>query len=296
MSIGASKLNQYYIRICDDDCSLTTYWIRVTLASSENQIIASHKHLFYELHYILTGEITIRVNDELHVLAADRFILFPPEQVHEITAYAPDTAKLVFGFDVELTDKTLDRKLKNVKCDIHRGTGCLRELIDLLLLLPDEQGSSALRDMSGITGIQLRSITKAFFFTMLALVISKETPGEEQNEITKNSYRQEVVEKMIAFIRSRTSGNFVTVDDITGYLHISKRHLNRICTDVTGKTARKILDEERLRYIRELLATTGSTLHEIALLSGFSNEQSLIRFFHQKESSTPTEYRKNILK
>ena len=101
---------------------------------------------------------------------------------------------------------------------------------------------------------------------------------------------------MIAYIKSNEGNRFVKIDDITRFLHISARHLNRICMETRQKTVRVILDEERLRYIRELLSTTGYTLHEIAFLSGFSSEQSLIRFFHRKEGYTPTQYRRYILK
>ena len=112
----------------------------------------------------------------------------------------------------------------------------------------------------------------------------------------KRFYKQETVDKIIQYIRSNTENYFETVDTIAQHFHISKRHLDRICVDVTGKTARELLDEERLRYIRELLATTSYTLHEIAFLSGFTNEQSLIRFFRQREGYTPGQYRKYILK
>jgi len=292
------KLNQYYIRICDDVCTLKVHWLRTTMAENENLLTTRTKHHFYELHYILEGEITLKVSEQDIILRKDQFILITPEHYHEITAYSPNTKKLVFGFDAELTDKQLNQKLKEASCTIHEETNCLRKLAELLILLPEEQPLDLSRNLSNIISIQLRCLTEAFLFTLLPLLITEDAASAIPDSVTKNSYKQDLIDKMISYIRSSTvtGGGFVTVDDITELFHISKRHLNRICVEITGKTTRKILDEERLRYIRDLLSTTGYTLHDISFLTGFASEQSLVRFFHQREGYTPTQYRKYILK
>ncbi len=298
MNSYSLKLNQYYIRICDDVCTLKVHWLRTTMADTENLLTTRTKHHFYELHYILDGNIALKVSEQDIFLEKNQFILITPEHYHEITAYSPNTKKLVFGFDAELTDKLLNQKLKEASCTIHEETNYLRKLAELLISLPEEQSLDLSRNLSNIISIQLRCLTEAFLFTLLPLLISEDTTTDIPESVTKNSYKQDLVEKMIAYIRSctATGSGFVTVDDITELLHISKRHLNRICMETTGKTSRKILDEERLRYIRDLLSTTGYTLHDIAFLTGFASEQSLVRFFHQREGYTPTQYRKNILK
>lgn len=230
------------------------------------------------------------------IISANQFILIPPEQYHEITSFEPDTIKLVFGFDAELTDKVMNKKLKESECSIHTETNYLRKLAEVLCTLPEEHSADASHSLYGLLSIQLRCTTEAFFFSLLQILITEEIPTEIPDGIMKSSYKQNLIDNMILLIRNNTGCGFISVDDIAEAFHISKRHLDRICVEITGKTSRKILDEERLRYIRTLLSTTQYTLHEIAFLTGFSNEQSLVRFFHRNEGYPPAQYRKKILK
>lgn len=84
----------------------------------------------------------------------------------------------------------------------------------------------------------------------------------------------------------------MTVQELADIFPMSKRHLSRLCEEVTGKTPRQLIDEERLKCLRGLLTTTDYPLSRISSLMGFSSENSMIRFFRSKEGYTPSQYRK----
>ena len=85
---------------------------------------------------------------------------------------------------------------------------------------------------------------------------------------------------------------FVTVSELADRLHISVRQLDRLCVQTLEKTPKEFIDGERLKYIKKMLSLTECSLAEIAVMSGFSSEYALIRFFKQKEGYTPGECRK----
>ncbi len=277
------KLSRYYIKINGDFGTLTVAWLRQVLSDNESLLTANAKHKLYELQYVLDGGMDFRVAGEMHHLSAGDLLLVPPENYHEIFAALPHTRKLVFAFDVQLTDAVLADALFHIPLGVCKESLILRQMAELLILLPGGKPS--------IAGLQIRCLTEAFFFELLQLILPAAELGTPPR--IKSDGQNELVERIYTFIRSRLGSNFPTVNDLSETFHLSRRHLSRITVKAVGKTPRQILDEERCFYIRELLATTEYALHEIAFLSGFTSEYSLARFFRNKEGCTLSQYRKD---
>lgn len=279
------KLNQYYIRICDEYCDLAVCWLRTIRSENENLTTSRSRHHFYELQYVLDGGLSFRLSDQDMRINAGEFVLVPPDCYHEITGSEENTRKLVFGFDVELNIEKISEGLTLIEHEVKQESKTMRDIAELL--------DSLLSMQSNTIGIQLKNMTEAFLFAMIDVLLPN---GGNDSSKTKSCYKKNIIEQMLTYIRAHAGSGFVTVDELAGLFHISKRHLSRICMDTLGKTPREILDEERLRYIRELLSTTPYTLNEIAFITGFNSEQSLVRFFKAKESCTPGRYRKDAFK
>ncbi len=64
------------------------------------------------------------------------------------------------------------------------------------------------------------------------------------------------------------------------------------CRRATGRSPRWFILEQRVERARELLHTTGMTVTEIALETGFSSSQHLSSAFRRLTGSTPTEHRR----
>jgi len=278
------KLNRFYIRVSDEYCSLTVSWLRIVRAEHENLTTSRNRHHFYELQNMLDGGISFRVSDKDLHLGKGEFVLTPIDCYHEITEYEENTCKLVFGFDAEINDEKLKSKLSDMEIKVYEESGTMRGLAQLFDSLTFASSSTV--------GIQIRSMTEAFFFAMLDAMFPDTNTYSYGR---KSDYKKDLVEQIVQYVRSHAGNRFVTVEDLTNVFHLSRRHMSRICMETAGKTPREILDEERLRYIRELLTTTSYTLHEIAFLTGFNSEQSLVRFFKAKENYTPARYRKDTL-
>ena len=280
------RLSRYFIQIDDDFGTLSVSWLRQILSDTESLLTAYAKHKFYELHYVLDGELQIRTAQGQLCVRAGTFVLLPPDTYHEITAFAPQTRKLVFGFSVRFADTDRATALQNTQIGIREESLILRKTAELLALLPN--------DIPSVAGVQLHCLTEVFFFELLRLTLPSPELGAPPR--LKADSEGALMDRLYAVIHSRLGGEFPTVDELAGLLHISRRHLYRITVDTIGKTPKELLDEERCAYIRELLATTEYSLHEIAFLSGFAGAYSLVRFFRTKEGCTPNQYRKDIIK
>ncbi len=280
-----SKLNDYYITVSDEHVSLSVYWFRSVLAEKESLLVQNSRHRFFELHYVLAGALRLRLEGEERYLSAGMFIMIPPKCVHEITWAEEGTEKLVFGFDAQAKTDAVARRLWRVDGQCVPETKAMRALAEILLHTEHED--------TELRGIQIRCLTEAFFLEALSLIVPgdpEETPVPAEKKACSN---RELADRLQKAIAEGVRGGNASVSWLADRLYISRRQLLRFCQEKYGKTPSQMIEDEKLNFIREILATTDHTLSEIAFLTGFSSEHSLIRFFREREGYTPHVYRKN---
>ena len=78
-------------------------------------------------------------------------------------------------------------------------------------------------------------------------------------------------------------------------LLISYKHLNSICKDITGQSAKEILDNYVLLEAKRLLITTSLSIKEVSFKCGFSDTANFVKYFKTREKLTPSQYKKNLL-
>lgn len=71
----------------------------------------------------------------------------------------------------------------------------------------------------------------------------------------------------------------------------TKYHLNRIFTEITGKSIHKYIQERRLAESAESLITTEKDITEIAQDAGYSTQQAYTLAFRNFSNYTPSVYR-----
>ena len=81
------------------------------------------------------------------------------------------------------------------------------------------------------------------------------------------------------------------VSDYAGKLFVSSHTLNKIVKDLTGKTAKEIINEKVILESKRMLLYTSNDIAQIAFNIGFDEPTHFIRFFKTHTLQTPKEYR-----
>ncbi len=84
----------------------------------------------------------------------------------------------------------------------------------------------------------------------------------------------------------------ISLEQLAARHFISKYHLSRIFSRITGYTFRDYLILHRLSIAKDLLVHTGKSVSEVCQLSGYSNVNHFIRIFKAHEGVSPHQYRK----
>ena len=79
----------------------------------------------------------------------------------------------------------------------------------------------------------------------------------------------------------------VGVGELAAYLELSESRTLHILHDLFGKGFSQLLNEERIHHVMEYLLNTELPLHDIARLTGFSNEYYLSTVFKKMRGCSP---------
>ncbi|MHC2069805.1 XylR family transcriptional regulator [Bremerella sp. T1] len=101
-----------------------------------------------------------------------------------------------------------------------------------------------------------------------------------------------VVREAVAFIQQNREFA-ITVSDLTRHLDISRRSLEDRFRRVLKRSPAEEIRMARVNVLKKLLCQTTFTLAEISEKSGFSCENSMLRFFKRMTGITPGEFRRN---
>lgn len=85
----------------------------------------------------------------------------------------------------------------------------------------------------------------------------------------------------------------IGMKELAAIANMSVRHFARAFKQSTGRTPARFMFDRRLELAKRLLAVSGQTITEIALVCGFSHAQHLSNSFRRSTGRTPSEYRQS---
>lgn len=102
---------------------------------------------------------------------------------------------------------------------------------------------------------------------------------------------QRVVAAVMRTVMERYGEKELTLEKVAGALYLSRSHLSRVFSRVTGQTFSQYLREVRLQQACRLLQTTDMTNEQIVFACGLKDLPSFYRLFRRERGATPYRYR-----
>lgn len=118
------------------------------------------------------------------------------------------------------------------------------------------------------------------------LAVSRVTPAEKTSVETPDEY----VERAVAYIVTHYPYH-ISLDDIAGYVNISRAYLHRLFIRRFGVSPMRWLTAYRLKKAVALMERSDLTLSEIALSSGFYDLSHFSRIYSNEFGRSPGESR-----
>ncbi|MHA6767450.1 AraC family transcriptional regulator [Sphingobium ummariense] len=109
---------------------------------------------------------------------------------------------------------------------------------------------------------------------------------------TRGGLSPSVLRRIDDFMSSNLHAT-IGMKELAAIANMSVRHFARAFKQSTGRTPARFMFDRRLELAKQLLAATGHSITEIALVCGFSHAQHLSNSFRRSTGRTPSEFRQS---
>ncbi len=280
-------LNDQAFEIVDENISLRVVCSRVIYSKKEEMFLSEHRHDFFELHYIIDGNLTVQLeNGQELPIGKNHFVVYAPEFVHKTVSVEPKTVKFVFGFYLDSKSAILDSAITNMKnstVSYFEASEQMRLMVSIMM--------NCSRRFNERNNIILIKTIEIFLLEVIGF-FDDNSDSDARYVAFRDNQIMDLARKYIALNANRA----LTVEEVAAELGFSTRHLLRIVSKSTSRTISDMIIDARLGYIKELLQDQSLTVAFVAEKCGFVDDSTFIKFFKRHVGSTPTAYRKNLPK
>lgn len=231
----------------------------------------SHRHEFYELEYIIEGEIICKINGEAHHLYAGDFLFITPLDVHSYTAIDNHKA-LVTTVHFHLEHLHNDFiMLSETSTSIIRNDSDLKEAFEIL---SKEQTDNQFQYLAH------RNILERIIILFLRRC---------------NSYKPQLIPSEITYALGYINSHFsdpLTLEIVSEQCRYSPSYFCKQFKQYTGKSFVEYLTDLRIKHAKNMLINQKISVTQISYECGFGSTRNLHRIFRKKYGCSPGEYLK----
>lgn len=236
-----------------------------------HKITTDHHHTFFEIHLVLSGEITYECQGEKITLSSNTALLVPDGLEHRYVSSSDDLTKCVISF-------SLDKACYEIGSDkapvFTIPENVLESLTSIFNLCTSNDAFTP--------HLIMNRIVEVIYYAFRALEVA--LPNSSQKEVDP---RFLVAQAFIEKNRHR----ILSCDDVAKECCLSAKQLGRIVYASTGLSLSQYITASKLEFAKELLNETTSSIKEICFLLGFESEASFTLFFKRHTGTPPKLYR-----
>lgn len=253
---------------------------------------AFHYHSFYEIIYVLEGEYSSLLENQVYHLKKGDFLLIDCNIMHRYYPMAEKDAsskRIILWITQTMLEKLSDGSMDLSacfngieSCAYHFPThyeemlrGYLIKLVMSELMDGQSENSKAVMDRGYLT----------LFFAYLNLLCSRQEYLFKEDETSSHP----LVETISLYIEKHIQES-ITVDELAKQVHMSKYHFLRRFKELTGTTVHTFIIDKRLLHAVEGLQS-GKGITQVYQEAGFSDYSSFLRNFKKTFGVSPGKYK-----
>ncbi len=260
------------------DLSFSVCWMSYSCKDNAYMLTCrNHHHAFFELHFILAGQVDYGVVEKNISVKAGEVILISPKCQHRVSGYSDDFAKFTVAFNLfdgsPMGESFSSRPYRVCKM----GEGLLAE-VEHLLALAERRGQYRNERVELTAKSVVLGVTE-ILFGMSAQ--SKEEKSDDR------------VIKAKTFIDDNCD-IFFTCEEVARYCHVSAKQLGRLFKKYEGYGLLEYIHAKKLETAKRMISEFDLPKKKMAELLGFSDANYFCKFFRRMTGETPKEYKKRI--
>ena len=254
-------------------------------ASPDSTHYAPHRHAhLYEVMWLLSGQLTLTVDEVTHSLGPNTLCLIPAGRVHESVVSA-DYASILLHFSVDFLLSELSEAGSQLVAGYgappqHVATAATARRIQGLFECIEEEFARASRERTELIRQYLR---------IILLELQREAgaartgPSGDAGRGVTNRFL-ELIEQHYATKKQ--------VSDYAELLHLTSNHLTAMVKHATCRAAGQLIRDRVILEAKRLLLFSDASVSEVAYALHYDDVSYFWRLFKKAVHVSPTEFKK----
>ena len=241
-----------------------------------------HKHSFFEVHYVIAGEITYDVEQvgEIILFEGD-MLLISPEKKHTVIGFSNTLIKLALNFTLDKNPFFSEQDfLSAKKSSISRA---IVSTLDEILTEAEKTGT-----------FQKALISNRIEFLALSALygskIKKRPATASQVEKCSSALLIDRIERYI----KDNEHLLLTCEAVAAECHFNVKYLSRVFKERNGVSLLTYIHNQKNAQAKQMLENSELSVSDISAALGFSTPQYFSIFFRKMNGITPLDYKKSL--
>ena len=255
-----------------------------------------HKHMFFELVYIISGTGTQCINQNQFKYHAGHMFLITPEDCHSFTIETTTEFFFLRFNDIYIKSKAFHsedvERLEYILNNANHQPGCiLKNLSDKTLVKPITE--AIIREYVN-RDLYNKELIQQLVNTLIVLVarnIAKYLP-----EIVDEKTEEKALDIINYIQKNIYSPELLRTEVMSTVFGISDKYLGKYFKKHTNETIPQYIGNHRMKLIEARLKFSDKRITEIAEEFGFTDESHFTKFFRKNNGMNPSEYRRELTK
>lgn len=248
-----------------------------------------HHHDFYEVYYLLSGEVEYWVDGRIIRMQPGDLLLINPLELHRpmLEESSRNYERIVLWINKEYLETLFRDRMDLSRCfdtGLPTHTHLIRPDVSERSALTARMGEMVREYYSAEFGSDLSAY--GLFLQFMVQLNRMAQKGEVQQEETQQL--SPLVRNVLGYIGENLSEP-MTLDDLAARFFISKYHLSHAFSREVGVSVYRYILLRRLMMARQLL-TAGEAAGQVCRSCGFSDYTSFYRAFKSEYGISPREF------
>ncbi len=284
------------------DCTKKLWYTKITINGYDIKIAdvrfmkgvtdaegGSHKHIFYELCYIIDGPSRIEINGVTQNMEKNQFCIIPPNNSH--TLFCDDTTYVALRWELKKQPEVefhnsfmqvVERKLNNIARLVYDDDSRVMNQIILLM--------NTVAERDNVLMLQLKC---AEMIAALCDYCFGNLPVDDVKYVETQSANSVLLERAVNYIYERINDK-LTPTDVAAHVHVAYSYLNSLFRNYYNETLGAFINKKKLHMAKYLLKYTDEKISFISAKLGYCNESYFCNSFKKTFGISPSAYRREM--